>query len=136
VIAEQLAVATQREAPHALLSPPRCADGDPLLDPLCERDLVGCDMRAVVGALEELAQLLASVGQRAMKRLRKALAVDAVAQAPGIFPAPIYTAVARSRRLIISFSAHVDNDGPMTGRPRICPFISIPRAESLLTATS
>jgi hypothetical protein len=86
VAAQQLGVPFNRPAPYSPLAAARGANGDPLFDPLPERDLVRCDMRAIVAALEQSAEFLAGVRQRAVKRLADSPAFDAVAQAPGISP--------------------------------------------------
>jgi hypothetical protein len=94
MIPEQLAVATEREAPHAFLSPPRRAGGDPLLDPLCERDLVGSDVLTGVAGAEQLAQFLARIAKPSVERDGESRAVDPIAQTPGIGTARINATIA------------------------------------------
>ena len=67
VTAQQFGVAFEGAAPHLLLPASRRTGGDPLFCPLSERELAGIDVRAVVAALEQPAQLLARVQQRAVE---------------------------------------------------------------------
>src|SRR5262249_33468145 len=102
--AQQLGVAFNRARPHPLLPAAGRAGGEPQLDPLAKCDLVGDNVCTVVAALEQPAEFLAGVRQRAAKRLADALASDAVAQAPGIVPALIdatVTAIASFRHLAL-----------------------------------
>src|SRR5262249_38088130 len=93
VAAQQLGVPFNRPTPYSLFAAAWGAGGKPLIDPLAERDLVRRNVRAIVAAFEQSAKLPASIRQRTMECLGDAPAFDSVAQAPGIFPSLIYSAV-------------------------------------------
>src|SRR5215468_8905236 len=92
--AQELGVALERTAPNLPLAAPRCPDGEPLLGPLRQRDLIRCDMLAGIAGADQSTKFLARVGQVAVRGLGEPLALDPIAQAPRIRPPRVNAAVA------------------------------------------